>query len=286
MEWLDKLNKSIEYIEDNLDGEINYEEAAKLACCSCYHYQRMFSYIAGVTLSEYIRNRRMTKAAIDLQNGEKVMDVSLKYGYESPTSFNRAFKKVHEVSPSMAQKKGTFLKSYSPISFKLTIKGVEEMEYRIEKKEAFRVVGVQRELTNDFEENSIKVPQLWKESLENGKLSEIMALMVENNAGAPGVLGLNACNGEEKDWKYYIAVSTDKPISKGMYEYTVPASTWAIFKGQGNMPQAIQDVEKRVLTEWLPTSGYEFDQCINIEVYLDDKKEDSNFEVWLSIKNK
>ena len=286
MEWLDKLNKSIEYIEDNLDGEINYEEAAKLACCSCYHYQRMFSYIAGVTLSEYIRNRRMTKAAIDLQNGKKVMDVSLKYGYESPTSFNRAFKKVHEVSPSMAQKKGTFLKSYSPISFKLTIKGVEEMEYRIEKKEAFRVVGVQRELTNDFEENSIKVPQLWKESLENGKLSEIIALMDENNAGAPGVLGLNACNGEEKDWKYYIAVSTDKPISKGMYEYTVPASTWAIFKGQGNMPQAIQDVEKRVLTEWLPTSGYEFDQCINIEVYLDDKKEDSNFEVWLSIKNK
>ena len=286
MEWLDKLNKSIEYIEDKLDGEINYEEAAKLACCSCYHYQRMFSYIAGVTLSEYIRNRRMTKAAIDLQNGEKVMDVSLKYGYESPTSFNRAFKKVHEVSPSMAQKKGTFLKSYSPISFKLTIKGVEEMKYRIEKKEAFRVVGVQRELTNDFEENSIKVPQLWKESLENGKLSEIMALMDENNAGAPGVLGLNACNGEEKDWKYYIAVSTDKPISKGMYEYTVPASTWAIFKGQGNMPQAIQDVEKRVLTEWLPTSGYEFDQCINIEVYLDDKKEDSNFEVWLSIKNK
>ena len=286
MEWLDKLNKSIEYIEDNLDGEINYEEAARLACCSCYHYQRMFSYIAGVTLSEYIRNRRMTKAAIDLQNGEKVMDVSLKYGYESPTSFNRAFKKVHEVSPSMAQKKGTFLKSYSPISFKLTIKGVEEMKYRIEKKEAFRVVGVQRELTNDFEENSIKVPQLWKEPLENGKLSEIMALMDENNAGAPGVLGLNACNGEEKDWKYYIAVSTDKPISKGMYEYTVPASTWAIFKGQGNMPQAIQDVEKRVLTEWLPTSGYEFDQCINIEVYLDDKKEDSNFEVWLSIKNK
>ena len=160
------------------------------------------------------------------------------------------------------------------------------MKYRIEKKEAFRVVGVQRELTNDFEENSIKVPQLWKESLENGKLSEIMALMDENNAGAPGVLGLNACYGEEKDWKYYIAVSTDKPISKGMYEYTVPASTWAIFKGQGNMPQAIQDVEKRVLTEWLPTSGYEFDQCINIEVYLDDKKEDSNFEVWLSIKNK
>ncbi len=286
MEWLDKLNKSIEYIEDNLEGEINYEKAAKLACCSLYHFQRMFSYMAGVSLSEYIRNRRMTKAAIDLQNGEKVIDVSVKYGYESPTSFNRAFKRVHEVSPSMAQKKGTFLKSYSPISFKLIIKGVEEMEYRIEKKEAFRVVGVPMKLVNDFEKNSLEIPKLWKESWENGKLAEIVSLMDENTQGAPGVLGLNACNGDEKDWKYYIAVSTDKPVLKDMCEYEVPACTWAIFKGQGNMPEAIQEVEKRVLTEWLPTSGYEFDQCLNIEVYLDDKKEDSQFEVWLSIKKK
>ena len=171
MKWLDKLNQSIEYIENNLEGNIDYEKAAKLACCSTYHFQRMFSYIAGVTLSEYIRNRKMTKAAVDLQNGKKVIDVSLKYGYDSPTAFNRAFKKVHHVSPSAARKEGAFLKSYSPISFKLTIKGVEEME-------------------------------------------------------------------------------------------------------------------KRVLTEWLPASGYDFDQCINIEVYLDDNKEDSKFEVWLSVKSK
>ncbi|WP_455537821.1 helix-turn-helix transcriptional regulator [Terrisporobacter sp.] len=119
MEWLDKLNESIKYIEKNLEGDISYEEATKLACCSTYHFQRMFSYIAGVTLSEYIRNRKMTKAAVDLQNGEKVIDVSLKYGYESPTAFNRAFKKVHQVSPSTARKEGTFLKSYSPISFRI-----------------------------------------------------------------------------------------------------------------------------------------------------------------------
>ena len=286
MEWLDKLNEAIEYIEDNLEGEIQYEKAAKLACCTTYHFQRMFSYIAGVTLSEYIRNRKMTKAAIDLQNGDKVIDVSIKYGYESPTSFNRAFKRVHQVSPSTAQKKGTFLKSYSPISFKLTIKGVEEMEFRIENKESFRVVGLQTKLTNDFEENAIEIPKLWQQSTSNGKLNEIISLMDENLNGAPGVLGVNACNGDEKDWKYYIAVSTNKPIPKGMYEYTVPACTWAIFNGQGPMPQSIQEVEKRVLTEWLPTSGYDFAECINIEVYLDDNMEDSKFEVWIPIKKK
>lgn len=284
MEWLEKLNNSIEYIENNLDGQINIDEAAKLACCSLYHFQRMFSYMAGVNLSEYIRNRRMTKAAIDLQNGDKVIDVSMKYGYESPTSFSRAFKKVHQVSPSTARKKGTFLKLYSPISFKLIIKGVEEMEYRIEKKEAFRVVGIPVKLVNDFEVNAVEIPKAWQKITESGKLQEVIGLMDENTKGAPGILGLNACNGEEKDWKYYIAASTKKPVLEGMEEYEVPACTWAIFKGKGNMPQAIQDVENRVLTEWLPTSGYQFDQCLNIEVYLDDKKVDSEFEVWISIK--
>lgn len=286
MEWLNKLNEAIEYIEDNLEEDIKYEKAAKLACCTTYHFQRMFSYIAGVTLSEYIRNRRMTKAAIDLQGGEKVIDVSLKYGYESPTAFNRAFKKVHQVSPSTAQKQGTFLKSYSPISFKLTIKGVEEMEFRFVKKEAFRVVGVKTKLTNNFEENLVEVPKLWQESLENGKLQEIVSLIDETSQAVPGVLGLNACNGDEKDWKYYIAVATEKPAPKGMYEYTVPACTFAVFTGQGPMPKSIQEMEKRVLTEWLPTSGYEFDQCINIEVYLDDNTENSEFEVWLPVKKK
>ncbi|WP_434799299.1 AraC family transcriptional regulator [Terrisporobacter vanillatitrophus] len=283
MEWLDKLNESIEYIEDNLEGDIEYEKAAKLACCSTYHFQRMFSYIAGVTLSEYIRNRKMTKAAVDLQNGEKVIDVSLKYGYDSPTAFNRAFKKVHHICPSTAQKEGTCLKSYSPISFKITIKGVEEMEFKLVKKEAFRVVGVHTKLTNNFDENLIEVPKLWQESTKNGKLQEILSLCDENSYG---VLGLNACNGEEKDWKYYIAVATDKPAPEGMCEYIVPPCTFAVFANQGPMPQSIQDLEKRVLTEWMPTSGYEFAECINIEVYLDESTENGKFEVWLPVRNK
>ena len=118
MEWLDRLNDALNYIEDNLKSEIEYEMAAKIACCSTYHFQRMFSYIAGVPLSEYIRNRRLTMAALDLQNGDKVIDVALRYGYESPTSFNRAFQKVHGVSPSAAQKEGTALKAFPPLASK------------------------------------------------------------------------------------------------------------------------------------------------------------------------
>ncbi|KIE45868.1 helix-turn-helix domain protein [Clostridium argentinense CDC 2741] len=97
MEWLEKLNEALGYIEANLEGEIEYEKAAKIACCTAYHFQRMFSYIAGTPLSEYIRNRRLTKAAFDLQSGDKVIDVALRYGYESPTAFNRAFQKIHHV---------------------------------------------------------------------------------------------------------------------------------------------------------------------------------------------
>ncbi len=101
MEWIEGLNKSMNYIEEHLTEEIDYEQAAKLACCSTYHFQRMFAYMANLPLSEYIRRRRMSLAAVDLQNGDnKIIDVALKYGYNSPTAFNRAFQNIHGIAPS------------------------------------------------------------------------------------------------------------------------------------------------------------------------------------------
>ncbi len=95
MEWLKKLEAAIDYIEANLDKEISYDEAARIACCSPYYFQRIFSYVSGVSLAEYIRRRKMTQAAFELQRtDEKVIDLSLKYGYSSPTSFHRAFQKL------------------------------------------------------------------------------------------------------------------------------------------------------------------------------------------------
>ena len=283
MEWLDRLNDALNYIEDNLKSEIEYEMAAKIACCSTYHFQRMFSYIAGVPLSEYIRNRRLTMAALDLQNGDRVIDVALRYGYESPTSFNRAFQKVHGVSPSTAQKEGTVLKAFPRISFKITIKGDTEMEYRIVNKEAFRVVGVQIPLSNDIEKNFQEVPKFWQQVAQNGTLSQIVPLM---NAEPMGVLGITACGNENESWKYYVAVSTDHETPDGMVEYVVPEFTWAVFPGQRTMPTSIQETEKRAVTEWLPTSGYEYADGPDIEVYINADPANAKFEVWLPISKK
>ena len=161
MDWLSHLNDALGYIEDNLDGDIDLDKVAQIACCSSFHFQRMFSYMAGVPLSEYIRRRRMTMAAFDLQNGEKVIDIALKYGYDSPTAFNRAFQSVHGAAPSAARQEGVNLKAYHPISFKITIRGETEMNYRIEQKEAIRIVGVKLETTwtPEKQESFTEVPR-------------------------------------------------------------------------------------------------------------------------------
>lgn len=114
MEWIERLNKAINYIEENITKEIEYEQVAKIACCSTYHFQRMFAYMADVPLSEYIRRRRMSLAAVELQNDDKkIIDVALKYGYSSPTAFNRAFKSIHGVAPSVIKKRNNNFKSLS-----------------------------------------------------------------------------------------------------------------------------------------------------------------------------
>jgi AraC family transcriptional regulator len=283
MEWYERLNEALEYIEENLDGEIEYEKAAQISCCSTFHFQRMFSYIAGAPLSEYIRHRRLTRAAFDLQNGDKVIDVSMRYGYESPTAFNRAFQNVHNVSPSVAQKEGTFLKAYPPISFKITIKGACEMDYRIVKKDAFRIVGMKSLLGKNIEENFKIVPEFWNQVSKEGKIPQLVSLI---NTEPMGVLGVSACMDDLEQWEYYIAVASDNETPSDMVDYTVPACTWAIFSGQGPMPYSIQELEKRIITEWLPTSGYEYANAPDIEVYLDADPTNPRYEVWLPITKK
>jgi len=143
MEWIERLNQAINYMEKHLTGEIDYDQIGQIACCSSYHFQRMFGYMAGMPLSEYIRRRKMSLAAVDLQSGEeKIIDVAARYGYDSPTAFNRAFQSVHGFAPSQAKATGQIIKSFPPICFQISIKGAMQMEYRIEKKDAFRIVGI------------------------------------------------------------------------------------------------------------------------------------------------
>ena len=280
MEWIERLNKTISYIEEHLAEEISYDELAHIACCSSYHYQRIFAYMAGIPLSEYIRRRRMSLAAIELQSGnKKIIDIGMKYGYASPTAFNRAFQSVHGIAPSIAKKGGTTIKSYPPISFKLTVKGVEELSYRIETKDSFRIVGVSFPLDKEIENNFIAVPQMWQNAAINGTFEKITPLM---NNQPMGVLGVSVCNNKE-EWQYFIAVSSSIDTDNSLDEYIIPACTWAIFSGIGT-GISIQELERRIKTEWLPTSGYEYDNAPDMEVYLNPDPNNMQYEVWIPIK--
>lgn len=284
MEWIERLNKAIDYIEEHMGEKIDYDQVAKVACCSTYHFQRMFAYMANVSLSEYIRRRRMSLAAVDLQSGdEKVVDGALKYGYTSPTSFNRAFQSVHGIAPSLVKEEGVSLRAYPPISFKIIIKGADKMNYRIEKKEAFRIVGIAEPLHKEIDKNFEIVPQMWQKAAMDGSIPKLVSIM----EGEPvGVLGVSVCTDFE-EWKYFIAVASAKEtVDQALEEYVVSPFTWAIFSGEGQCPQAIQELEQRIVTEWLPTSGYEYDNGPDIEVYLNPEPQNAKFEVWIPVRKK
>lgn len=281
MDWIERLNKSIHYIEDHLTDEIDIGQLARIACCSTYHYQRMFTYMAGITLSEYIRRRKMSLAAVDLQSGkERVIDIAEKYGYQSPTAFNRAFQSFHGIAPSSVKNEGTSVKSFSPIIFQITVKGATKMNYRIETKESFRIIGVSRPLEKEIENNFMVIPDMWQNAVTNGTVQKLAALM---DTPPMGLLGVSVCNNEEQ-WKYFIAVSSTK-TSDEFEEYLIPASTWAIFSGSGTN-QSIQELEKQIVTEWLPASGYEYANAPDIEVYINPDPENAQYEVWIPVDKK
>ena len=283
MEWLKNLSNAIDYIESNLDGEISYEKAAKIACCSTYYFQRMFTYVAGISLSEYIRHRRMTQAAFDLQTTElKVLDVALKYGYTSPTSFNRAFQSVHGISPISVKTQGSVLNAYPPIKFSVKVTGGNVMSYRIEEKQAMRIVGICTPLTLDMEENQEIVPPFWSKAIKSNQFQEICNL---SNQSPKGVLGVTAFQNSGEIY-YYIAVATDKPTPKEMFEYEIPAATWVIFESDGRFKESIQSIFKRFLTEWLPFSGYTYAELPDIEVYpiSRERLQEGHSEVWIAVK--
>lgn len=281
MEWMERLNDAIRYIEDHLTDEIDYAQLGKIACCSSYHFQRMFTYMAGFPLSEYIRKRKMSLAAVDLQDRDrKIIDIAAKYGYQSPTAFNRAFQSVHGITPSAVKNEGVTIKSFPSITFKITVKGVEEMNYRIETKEAFRIVGVSVPLQKDIEQNFAVIPSKWQEISSNGTLQQLTRMM---DTPPMGVLGVSICNDTEP-WRYFIAVSSSRETDS-FEQYTIPAATWAIFSGEGS-GQSIQDLERRIVTEWLPASGYEYGNAPDVEVYLNPDPQNTQYEVWIPVVKK
>ena len=283
MEWLNNLSKAIEYIENHLDQEISFDEVARIACCSTYYFQRIFSYVAGISLAEYIRRRRMTQAAFELQGTDKrVLDIALKYGYASPTSFNRAFQSVHGISPIAAKEKGAILNVYPPIRFSVKVSGGSAMSYHIIEKPAFRIVGIRMKLVDDMEENQKNVPLFWEHTLNDSSFSDLCTL---NNAVPNGILGISVYENPQNIF-YYIAASSSSKAPDGMCEYEIPASTWVVFENDGYFKENVQSVFKRFYTEWLPFSGYEYAGLPDIEVYPIQNKtiQCGHSEVWIAVK--
>lgn len=281
MEWIEKLNQAVRYMEEHITEEISYEQLGRVAGCSACHFQRMFTYMASMPLSEYIRRRRMSLAAVDLQDKDaKVLDIALKYGYSSPTAFNRAFQSVHGIAPAEAKKPGRAVKSFPPISFELTVKGREEMEYRLEQKEAFRIIGVSKPLYQSIEKNFEVVPGMWQEAVMNGTLQKLAGMM---DAEPKAILGISVCDDEDQ-WSYYIAAASTMQ-DEAFEEYVIPASAWAVFPGSGTN-QSVQELERRIVMEWLPDSGYEYANAPDIEVYLNPDPANAQYEIWLPVVKK
>jgi len=282
MNWVERMNATIHYMEEHITEELNFTKIAKIACTSAYHFQRMFICMTGIPVSEYIRRRRMSLAVTDLKNSNaKIVDIALKYGYNSPTAFNRAFQSVHGIAPSLVKQDGVEIKSYPPISFTIAIKGAEGLNYRIEKKDAFRIIGPSVLLEKEAENGAQLMSQLWEISEKNGTIAKLNTMMDNQPIG---LLNVMVCNDTIEEWQCYVAVSSTKEIDGNLEEYTVPSFIWAIFPSEGKYPTAIAELWERIFTEWLPTSGYEYDNGPDMEVYLNDNQQNMKFEIWLPIK--
>lgn len=287
MNMLEKLNGALAYIEHNLENEIDEHELAQRACCSVFHFKRMFSYLAGIPLQEYIRRRRLTLAAFELQDrSAKVIDIAIKYGYHSPDAFTRAFQALHGMTPTEARMSNRSLKAYPPMTFRLSIGGSEPMRFRIERKGAFQVVGISNKVTPVDSGEHPGVEQVWR-ATDNEMYAQLKSL---NNLEPYGILHVSFGEGvrAKRDYDYYMAVASTEPCPQSFSALTVPAMTWAIFE-----VKVPWEKEKwhRIYGEWFPSSGYEQVEGPMIQVGPEIKAgiekqvftEEKEIELWIPV---
>ena len=272
--WSEGLQNAIEYMENNLTEDIQVKDIAEKAYVSEFHFQRIFSVLCGFSVAEYIRNRRLTLAARELQGSDsKVIDVAIKYGYDSPDSFARAFTRLHGITPSAAKEKGALLRDFAPLKIILSLEGGTMMDYRIEEKAAFTVMGRKRSFSN---ENAYQeIPKYWKEHMMDGG-SEIVC----------GMFGLCMdSNGSSFDYLIADNYLPWKAVPDGYETRTLPAGTWAVFPCK---MKNLQETNTKMWKEWLPNcKDYKLGGNYNIEMYAPPCEGDfseSDCELWLPIE--
>lgn len=253
--WIDGFQKSIGYIERNLSETLDIKDIAAQAALSPFYYQRIFGALCGMTAGEYIRFRRMTLAAQELTcSDSKVIDIALKYGYDSPDSFTKAFQRFHGITPTQARESGANLWSVAPLHIKIILEGGNMLNYKIVEKAPFTVVGVRRRFS--AETSYREVPEFWKEWLSDKK-------------GLKGMFGLCAdMDGKKLDYWIADLYLSWEDIPKDCSYYQVSGGLWAVFECRGALPDSMQAVNRQIWSEWLPSlQNYELSGDCLLEIY-------------------
>lgn len=291
MDWIKGIQRALDYTEAHLTEEIDYDAVAKEACSSSFHFQRVFSIMCGFTLGDYIRMRRLSLAADELvHSDEKVIDIVLKYGYESPESFTRAFSRFHGITPTEARNGGT-VKSFSRLSVKLILTGGTEMDYRIEKPGAIRVICKRARVHKP--ETGAGTPDItgfWAKCGKDGTIQKICGYIPERPRLA-GLLGI--CFSLETDgdmFPYGIGAEyNDAPAGGDLEVVELPAFTYVVFPFRGRMPEAFIETYRKTVSDFFPGSDrYEYAGGVEIEVYPSDRTDDPNYsgEIWIAVNEK
>lgn len=275
MEWIDAVSEAIQYMEDHITEDLTVDMVARHVNISTFYFQKGFAMLCGATTAEYLRNRRLSLAGRD-----KIIEIALKFGYNFPDSFTRAFTRFHGVTPSAARKGQVTLRTFAPLKVKLSLEGGYFMDYRIEKKEAFTVIGRMKTFT--YEEAKRKVPQFWNEECMTG-----------HNQTMKGMYGINIDETMGNDTFTYLIADPYDPafeVPAGLVTKVIPSFTWAVFPCRG----ALQDVNVKIFSKWLPAlKEYEFAAGYCVEYYADPAKyekgtmdADYECEIWIPVKKK
>lgn len=283
MDWNERLEKIIEYIELHLQKDedgIDHLKIQSLAGCSFSLFQRVFLYMNGLTLAEYIRNRKMTLAGYDFKSSDiRVLDASVKYGYDSPTSFTRAFQAFHGVTPKIARREDVALNVYPKMNFTKD----NEVRWFLENKKSFRILGKNRSISLKDGAAFREIPAFWNELLQKGDVAEIAG---QKNEDAPdGILGMFHLNMNSEKMTYSIASVSDKPETGDMKSYVLPEALWAIFQCRGAMPKGIQKGWKFLNEEWMVKYPFKHADCPEIEWYPPGNSFDEDYisEIWIPV---
>lgn len=286
---LKRMNDALDYIDDHLHDEIDFNELEKITGTSIYHFRRLFSFLSGITLGEYIRNRKLSNATFDLlHEGKSVTETAFKYGYESVDGFSRAFREWSGINPSEVKKSNT-LKAFPKLSFQLTIQGGITMDYRIERKQSFKIVGKSKRVPLQFAGVNQEIVKL-AESITPEERKKL-----HSYANIEPYQVVNASYNFDEGWQeekgyleHMIGFLTTKESDFGEFDVVeVPALTWAIFTSKGEFPKVMQETWAKIAAEWLPSSDFELVEAPGIS-FTGDMTDLSNVysEIWVAVQKK